>query len=102
MFVNFDLCYECIVQIVVFFDVNWFQGVMVDFEEVFDNVQGDFKQFLGELVDVFVLYGWGIVLLVFFDDEVWDYVVYVKIVDFELLMVYDQYWVGKDVGSIVV
>ncbi|WP_431636114.1 glycosyltransferase [Dyella sp. KULCS107] len=100
MLANPDLRHERIAQIVAFLDANRFQGVTVDFEEVPDNAQGDFKQFLGELADAFAPHGWGIVLSVPFDDEAWDYAAYAKIVDFELLMAYDQHWAGKDAGSI--
>ncbi|MGN6383126.1 MAG: polysaccharide deacetylase, partial [Dyella sp.] len=51
MLANPDLRHERIAQIVAFLDANRFQGVTVDFEEVPDNAQGDFKQFLGELAD---------------------------------------------------
>ncbi|MFK2903841.1 glycosyltransferase [Dyella ginsengisoli] len=100
MLANPDLRHERIAQIVAFLDANRFQGVTVDFEEVPDSAQGDFKQFLGELADAFAPHGWGIVLSVPFDDEAWDYAGFAKIVDFELLMAYDQHWAGKDAGSI--
>jgi peptidoglycan-N-acetylglucosamine deacetylase len=77
-----------------------FQGVTVDFEEVPAQAQGDLKTFLSELADAFAPHGWGIVLSVPFDDETWDYKGYADIVDFELLMAYDQHWAGKDPGSI--
>jgi cellulose synthase/poly-beta-1,6-N-acetylglucosamine synthase-like glycosyltransferase/peptidoglycan/xylan/chitin deacetylase (PgdA/CDA1 family) len=100
MLANPDLRHERIAQIVAFLDANRFQGVTVDFEDVPDGAQGDFKQFLGELADAFAPHGWGIVLSVPFDDEAWDYAGFAKIVDFELLMAYDQHWAGKDAGSI--
>jgi hypothetical protein len=40
------------------------------------------------------------VLSVPFDDAGWDYAGYAKLVDFELLMAYDQHWAGKQAGSI--
>jgi cellulose synthase/poly-beta-1,6-N-acetylglucosamine synthase-like glycosyltransferase/peptidoglycan/xylan/chitin deacetylase (PgdA/CDA1 family)/spore germination protein YaaH len=89
-----------IAQIVIFLNANHLQGVTIDFEEVPDAAQPDLKIFLTELGDAFRPHGWGIVLSVPFDDAAWDYAGYADIVDFELLMAYDQHWAGKDPGSI--
>ena len=89
-----------IAQIVAFLAANRFQGVTIDFEDVPDSAQANLKAFLGELNDAFAPHGWGIVLSVPFDDASWDYAGYADIVDFELLMAYDQHWAGKDAGSI--
>ncbi|WP_426699707.1 glycosyltransferase [Rhodanobacter sp. Col0626] len=89
-----------IAQIVVFLAANHFQGVTIDFEEVPDDAQVNLKAFLSELNDAFDPHGWGIVLSVPFDDASWDYAGYADIVDFELLMAYDEHWAGKDAGSI--
>ena len=87
-------------QIVGFLAAYHLQGVTVDFEEVPAASQANLKAFLSELSDAFTPHGWGIVLSVPFDDESWDYAGYADIVDFELLMAYDQHWAGKDPGSI--
>jgi len=89
-----------IAQIVAFLAANHFQGVTVDFEEVPDTAQSDLKTFLGELNDAFDPHGWGIVLSVPFDDANWDYAGYADIVDFVVLMAYDEHWAGKTPGSI--
>ena len=89
-----------IAQIVTFLAANHFQGVTIDFEEVPPTAQKNLKTFLTELNDAFDAHGWGIVLSVPFDDPDWDYAGYADIVDFELLMAYDQHWAGKDPGSI--
>jgi cellulose synthase/poly-beta-1,6-N-acetylglucosamine synthase-like glycosyltransferase/peptidoglycan/xylan/chitin deacetylase (PgdA/CDA1 family)/spore germination protein YaaH len=89
-----------IAQIVAFLSANHFQGVTIDFEEVPPGAQLNLKAFLSELNDAFDPHGWGIVLSVPFDDADWDYAAYADIVDFELLMAYDQHWAGKDPGSI--
>ena len=89
-----------IAQIVAFIAANRFQGVTIDFEEVPEAAQKDLKVFLSELNDAFDPHGWGIALSVPFDDPDWDYAGYADIVDFELLMAYDQHWAGKDPGSI--
>lgn len=87
-------------QIVAFLQANRFQGLTVDFEEVPPEAQANLKIFLGELSNAFAPHDWGLVLSVPFDDASWDYAGYAKIVDFELLMAYDQHWGGKDPGSI--
>jgi cellulose synthase/poly-beta-1,6-N-acetylglucosamine synthase-like glycosyltransferase/peptidoglycan/xylan/chitin deacetylase (PgdA/CDA1 family)/spore germination protein YaaH len=87
-------------QIVTFLNASKFQGVTVDFEEVPADAQKNLKAFLSEMSDAFSPHGLAIVLSVPFDDESWDYKGYAKIVDFELLMAYDQHWAGKDPGSI--
>jgi len=89
-----------IAQIVAFLATNHFQGVTIDFEEVPPAAQKDLKAFVSELNDAFDAHHWGIVLSVPFDDPDWDYAGYADIVDFELLMAYDQHWAGKDPGSI--
>jgi cellulose synthase/poly-beta-1,6-N-acetylglucosamine synthase-like glycosyltransferase/peptidoglycan/xylan/chitin deacetylase (PgdA/CDA1 family)/spore germination protein YaaH len=89
-----------IAQIVAFVAANKFQGVTVDFEEVPEDAQKPLKTFLSELSDAFAPHGWAIVLTVPFDDASWDYTGDADIVDFELLMAYDQHWAGKDPGSI--
>ena len=89
-----------IAQIVAFVAAYHFQGITIDFEEVPDASQKDLKTFLTELNGAFDPHGWGIVLSVPFDDPSWDYAGYADIVDFELLMAYDQHWAGKDPGSI--
>ena len=87
-------------EIVGFLAAHHFQGITVDFEEVPASSQADLKTFLGELSDAFNPHGWGLVLSVPFDDPDWDYKGYADIVDFELLMAYDEHWAGKDPGSI--
>ncbi|MEO5831281.1 MAG: glycosyltransferase, partial [Rhodanobacter sp.] len=89
-----------IAQIVAFVASNKFQGITVDFEDVPDAAQPDLKSFLRELNDAFDPHGWGIVLSVPFDDANWDYAGYADIVDFVLLMAYDEHWAGKNPGSI--
>jgi peptidoglycan-N-acetylglucosamine deacetylase len=89
-----------IAQIVAFIAANHFQGITIDFEEVPESAQKNLKAFLSELNDQFDPHNWGIVLSVPFDDASWDYKGYADIVDFELLMAYDEHWAGKNPGSI--
>ncbi|CAM0998632.1 Polysaccharide deacetylase [Rhodanobacter sp. Root179] len=87
-------------EIVAFVAANHFQGVTIDFEDLPESAQPDLKAFLGELNDAFDPHGWGIVLSVPFDDASWDYAGYADIVDFVVLMAYDEHWAGKTPGSI--
>ncbi|MDA3915078.1 glycosyl hydrolase family 18 protein [Oleiagrimonas sp.] len=89
-----------IAEIVSFLDAHHFQGVTIDFEEVTPAMHHALKAFLSELRLAFLPHGWAIVLSVPFDDASWDYAGYAKLVDFELLMGYDQHWGGKQAGSI--
>lgn len=89
-----------ITEIVSFLAEHHFQGVTIDFEEVPASAQPALKSFLSELKQAFHPHGWGIVLSVPFDDADWDYAGYADVVDFELLMAYDQHWAGKQAGSI--
>jgi cellulose synthase/poly-beta-1,6-N-acetylglucosamine synthase-like glycosyltransferase/peptidoglycan/xylan/chitin deacetylase (PgdA/CDA1 family)/spore germination protein YaaH len=89
-----------IAQIVAFVGSNSLQGITVDFEEVPDAAQPDLKAFLSELNNAFDPHGWGIVLSVPFDDANWDYAGYANIVDFVVLMAYDEHWAGRNPGSI--
>lgn len=95
-----DMRQARIQQLVDFLAAHHFQGVTIDFEEVPDSAQADLKTFLGELRTAFEPHDWGIVLSVPFDDASWDYAGYANLVDFELLMAYDQHWAGLDPGSI--
>ena len=86
--------------LVGFLAAHRFQGLTVDFEDIPPSAQADLKRFLAELSDAFAPHGWGIVLSVPFDDADWDYKAYADLVDFELLMAYDEHWAGLTPGSI--
>jgi cellulose synthase/poly-beta-1,6-N-acetylglucosamine synthase-like glycosyltransferase/peptidoglycan/xylan/chitin deacetylase (PgdA/CDA1 family) len=87
-------------DIVAFLDKGGFQGLSVDFEDVPKSAHADLKSFLTEMANAFVPRGWSIVLSVPFDDEDWDYAAYGRIVDFLLLMAYDEHWETGAPGSI--
>lgn len=73
-------------EIVAFLSANQLQGLTVDFESVPREAHADLQKFLSEMADAFRPNGWRIVLCIPFDDEEWNYGVYAKLVDFELLM----------------
>ena len=89
-----------IAQIVAFLEWNKLQGVTVDFETVPENAQNNLRTFLAEMSDAFAPHGWGIVLAVPFDDPSWNYASYADLVDFEMLMAYDEHWTEAVAGSI--
>jgi peptidoglycan-N-acetylglucosamine deacetylase len=91
---------ERIQEIVTFLEFNQLQGLTVDFESVPDSAQADLKTFLKEMATAFKPHGWLILLALPFDDDSWDYVTYSHLVDFVILMAYDEHWDTGTPGSI--
>ena len=87
-------------QIIEFLEFNKLQGLTIDFESVPDSAQADLKTFLQEMRAAFKPRGWLILLAVPFDDNSWDYVAYSHLVDFMILMAYDEHWDTGAPGSI--
>jgi peptidoglycan-N-acetylglucosamine deacetylase len=81
-------------------DVNTFQGVTVDFEELPPEAHPNLQMFLTDLSAALHARGLVLVLAVPFDDPAWDYDTYARLVDFLLLMAYDQHWPESAPGSI--
>ncbi|MCX5497068.1 glycosyltransferase [Kaistia dalseonensis] len=86
--------------LVGFIAANKLQGLTVDFETVPHAAQADLKTFLRELAAAFKPHGWAIALAVPFDDADWDYDAYASIVDYLILMAYDEHWEEGAPGSI--
>ena len=76
--------------VVSFLTQNKLQGVVVDFETVPQGAYGDLGTFLSELSALFAPHGWIIAQAAPFDDESWPYPTYAKIVDYTMLMAYDE------------
>lgn len=91
---------ERLKEIIDFLDFNKLQGLTVDFESVPDSAQPDLKTFLKEMAAAFKPRGWLILLAVPFDDDSWDYAAYSHLVDFMILMAYDEHWDTGTPGSI--
>ncbi|MEJ0052484.1 MAG: glycosyltransferase [Methylovirgula sp.] len=87
-------------EIIDFLDFNQCRGLTVDFEEVPDGAQANLRTFLSEMSAAFKPHGWKILLSVPFDDDSWDYVAYSKIVDYTILMAYDEHWETGAAGPI--
>ncbi len=87
-------------EIIDFLAFNQMQGLTVDFEEVPASAQADLKTFLTEMSAAFKPRGWSVLLTVPFDDPAWDYVAYSHIVDYTILMAYDEHWEEGASGSV--
>jgi cellulose synthase/poly-beta-1,6-N-acetylglucosamine synthase-like glycosyltransferase/peptidoglycan/xylan/chitin deacetylase (PgdA/CDA1 family) len=69
---------------------NKLQGVTIDFENVTKPAHPDLETFLARLSQLFAPHGWIIVQAAPFDDGDWPYQAYSQIVDYTMLMAYDQ------------
>ena len=87
-------------ELKTFLETNQFQGLTIDFEEVPAAAQPNLNRFLHELDDAVADKGYIIVLAAPFDDPSWPYRTYADIVDFMLLMGYDEHWEEGKPGSI--
>jgi cellulose synthase/poly-beta-1,6-N-acetylglucosamine synthase-like glycosyltransferase/peptidoglycan/xylan/chitin deacetylase (PgdA/CDA1 family)/spore germination protein YaaH len=76
------------------------QGVMVDFENVPNGAHAHLAAFLNELSAAFAPHGWIIAQAVPFDDPDWPYQTYAGIVDYTVLMAYDQHDGSGEPGAI--
>ncbi len=77
-------------QIIQFVAVNKFQGVTIDFEDVPTGAHKDLEDFLSRMSAAFAPHDWIIVQAVPFDDDHWPYKTYADIVDYTMLMAFDQ------------
>ncbi|HEU4548097.1 MAG TPA: glycosyltransferase [Rhizomicrobium sp.] len=76
--------------IVTFLARHHLQGVMVDFENVPKGADRDLAAFLNRLSAAFAPHGWVIAQAAPFDDPDWPYKTYDDIVDYTVLMAYDE------------
>ena len=86
--------------IVGYLAANKFQGAVIDFEEVPQGSYGDLKSFLAETSAAFAPHGWIVVVASPFDDDNWPYADYAKLIDYTLLMGYDEHDNADEPGSI--
>ena len=86
--------------IVSYLAANKFQGAVVDFESLPASAYPDLQSFLGEMRRAFAPHNWLVVIASPFDDDKWPYAQYAGLVDYTLLMAYDEHDNGDDPGSI--
>jgi len=86
--------------IVHYLAANRFQGAVVDFESLPQGTYPDLQAFLGEMKTAFAPHGWLIVLASPFDDDTWPYAAYANLVNYTLLMAYDEHDDTGPPGSI--
>jgi cellulose synthase/poly-beta-1,6-N-acetylglucosamine synthase-like glycosyltransferase/peptidoglycan/xylan/chitin deacetylase (PgdA/CDA1 family)/spore germination protein YaaH len=86
--------------IVSFVATNKFQGVVVDFESLPPSAYKDLGTFLKEMSAAFAPHGWITAVASPFDDDAWPYADFASIVDYTLLMAYDEHDDTGPAGSI--
>lgn len=77
-------------QIIAFVATNKLQGVTIDFEEIPTGAHKDLEDFLSRMSAAFAPHDWIIAQAAPFDDSSWPYQTYANIVDYTMLMAYDQ------------
>ena len=87
-------------DIMAFIAANKLQGVTVDFEEVPKSAHKDLEAFLTKMSAEFAPHDWIIAQAVAFDDDDWPYRTFADIVDYTMLMAYDQVDQDGPAGSI--
>jgi cellulose synthase/poly-beta-1,6-N-acetylglucosamine synthase-like glycosyltransferase/peptidoglycan/xylan/chitin deacetylase (PgdA/CDA1 family) len=73
-----------------FLAANKLQGVALDFEDIQPQDYKNLEKFLGEMSDAFTPHDWIIAQAAPFDDDHWPYKAYANIVDYTMLMAYDE------------
>ena len=91
---------DLIGQIVAFVGANKLQGVTIDFENISSGGHPAIEDFLKRLTAAFAPRGWIVVMAAPFDDDGWPYAGYARIVDYTLLMAYDEHDDTGPAGSI--
>ena len=77
-------------NVVDFVAANKLQGVTIDFENVGRADHKNLATFLSEMSAAFAPHGWIIAQAAPFDDDQWPYKAYAGIVDYTILMAYDE------------
>jgi cellulose synthase/poly-beta-1,6-N-acetylglucosamine synthase-like glycosyltransferase/peptidoglycan/xylan/chitin deacetylase (PgdA/CDA1 family) len=89
-----------ITQLANYIGFHKLQGVAVDFEDLPQSSYRDLGTFLKELTAVFRPHKWIVVSLAQFDDDDWPFAAYARIVDYTMLMAYDEHYLTSKPGSI--
>ncbi|MEI9886277.1 MAG: glycosyltransferase [Rhizomicrobium sp.] len=91
---------ELLNKVVAFVAANRLQGITIDFEEVPAGAHADLEDFLKRLSARFLPHGWVIAMAAPFDDADWPYAAYARVVDYTVLMAYDQHDDTGEAGAI--
>jgi len=75
-------------------------GIVVDFEEVPDQSQSDFREFIGQLAPSLHAVGLKLMIALPARDDAYDYKFFGKTTDAIILMNYDQHWLTSPPGPI--
>jgi peptidoglycan-N-acetylglucosamine deacetylase len=87
-------------QLVDFVGTHKLQGVTIDFENLPQSSYRDLETFLKQLVGAFRPHGWIVCQTAQFDDDDWPFAAFARIVDYTMLMAYDEHYVSSEAGSI--
>jgi cellulose synthase/poly-beta-1,6-N-acetylglucosamine synthase-like glycosyltransferase/spore germination protein YaaH/peptidoglycan/xylan/chitin deacetylase (PgdA/CDA1 family) len=75
-------------------------GIVVDFEEVPEKSQANFRQFIGELAPSLHAVGLKLMIALPARDNAYDYAYFGKVTDAIIVMNYDQHWLTSPPGPI--
>jgi len=76
------------------------QGVVIDFENYPSSSRKNMEVFLRELTSAFKPQGWVVVMATAVGDDTWPFAEMAGIVDYTMLMVYDEHWQSGPAGAI--
>lgn len=76
------------------------QGVVVDFEDLPVPARKNLKTFLKELHEAFAPQGWVVAIATPVGDDTWPFAEMAKVVDYTMLMIYDEHWGSGTAGPI--
>jgi cellulose synthase/poly-beta-1,6-N-acetylglucosamine synthase-like glycosyltransferase/peptidoglycan/xylan/chitin deacetylase (PgdA/CDA1 family)/spore germination protein YaaH len=87
-------------KVIEFIAAHKLQGVTIDFEQVPQTAHPVLQKFLTEMSAAFSSRGWIIAQAAPFDDDDWPYKAYAGIIDYTMLMAYDEHEDSGTPGSI--
>ncbi len=87
-------------QVVAFLSQHHLPGLAIDFENVPKSAHKDLQAFLADMSAAFAPHGWIIVQAVPLDEDGWPYEDFANIVDYTILMAYDEHDDGDEAGAI--
>ena len=89
-----------IAQLTQYLQAHNLQGVVIDFENYPASSRKDLRAFLHELTSAFRPHGWIVVMATAVGDDTWPFAQMARIVDYTMLMAYDEHWQSGPAGAI--